>query len=253
MKGSDVIIDSHTHIGEFPLFNVKLSARKLISIMDESNVQSALVFTYPNSLTLEAVRGYGDRLHGLVWINPHLGDSAVKLVDKAISQWGFKGLKMHPLIDNFLPDQEIVFPIVERACKHHVPILFHCGHPPWSLPWHFGNLADIYPHVPIILGHMGHGHIVYIDGAIEIAEKHDNVILETSAMPMHSKIKEAILKIGEHKIIFGSDTPFGHPRFEIKKIEVAGLSERQLASVFEYNARRIFHLDKQKRVGTNEQ
>ena len=237
-----MIIDSHTHIGDFPLFGVKLAAHELISIMNESNVQSALVFTTPNSITLEAVKKHGDRLHGMVWINPHLGDKAVELVDKAIVQWGFKGLKMHPLIDSFLPDQEIVFPIIDRARKHRVPVLFHCGHPPWSLPWHIGNLADIYPDVPIILGHMGHGHIVYINGAIEIAEKHDNIILETSAMPMHSKIKEAIIKIGEHRVIFGSDVPFGHPGFEIKKVEVAGLSEKQRALVFEYNSRRIFNL-----------
>lgn len=237
-----MVIDSHTHIGEFPLFNVKLDAQGLISIMNEWNIQKALVSTVPNSLTLDAVKKYEGRLYGLVWINPHEGDKAAQLVDKAITQWGFKGLKMHPLIDTYLPDQEIVFPIMDRACKHSAPILFHCGHPPWSLPWHFGNLADIYPEATIILGHMGHGHIVYINAAIEVAKRHENIILETSAMPMHSKIKEAVLKVGEHRVLYGSDTPFGHPAFEIKKVEVAGLTEKQLNMVLEQNTSRIFRL-----------
>jgi len=237
-----MVIDSHTHIGDFPLFNVKLDADDLISIMNEWNIQKALVSTVPNSLTVGAVKRYEGRLYGLVWINPHEGEKATELVDTAISQWGFKGLKMHPLIDAYLPDQEIVLPIIDRACKHRVPILFHCGHPPWSLPWHFGNLADIYPEATIILGHMGHGHIVYINGAIEVAKKHENIMLETSAMPMHSKVKEAVLEVGEHRVMYGSDTPFGHPAFEIKKIEIAGLTENQLNLVLDQNAQRTFHL-----------
>lgn len=237
-----MVIDSHTHIGEFPLFNVKLEADGLVSIMDHYEIQKALVFTVPNSLTLEAVKKYQGRLYGLVWVNPHERDKAAELVEKAITEWGFKGLKMHPLIDTYLPDQEIVFPIIEKARKHHVPILFHCGHPPWSLPWHFSNLADIYPDVTIILGHMGHGHIVYINGAIEVAKKHDNIILETSAMPMPSKIKDAILEIGEQRVVYGSDTPFGHPAVEIKKVEIAGLTQNQLELVLEQNAQKIFDL-----------
>ncbi|MGQ9551154.1 MAG: amidohydrolase family protein [Candidatus Bathycorpusculaceae bacterium] len=237
-----MVVDSHTHIGEYPLFNVKLDAQGLISIMDEWKIQKALVFTLPNSLTLEAVKKYQGRLYGLVWVNPYEGEEAGELVDEAITGWGFKGLKMHPLLDSYLPDQEIVFPLMDRACRHRVPVLFHCGHPPWSLPWHFGNLADTYPEAQIILGHMGHGHIVYINGAIEVARKHDNVFLETSAMPMHSKIKEAVLEVGEQRVMYGSDTPFGHPAFEIKKVEVAGLTEKQLNLVLEENACRVFRL-----------
>lgn len=237
-----MVVDAHTHIGEFPLFNVKLDARGLVSIMDGLNIQKALVFTTPNLLTLEAVRNYEDRLYGLAWINPHDGDKALQLVDEAITRWKFKGLKMHPLIDGYLPDQEIVFPIIDRACRHRVPILFHCGHPPWSLPWHFGNLAEIYPEATIVLGHMGHGHIVYINGSIDVAKKHDNVILETSAMPMHSKIREAVLEVGENRVIYGSDVPFGHPAYEIRKVETAGLTEKQLELVLDKNVREIFHL-----------
>lgn len=237
-----MVIDAHTHIGKYPLFNVELDAHDLIAIMDNYDIQKALVFTIPNSLSREAVKKYQGRLYGLVWVNPLKGEKAVRLVDEAIIKWGFKGLKMHPLMDSYLPDQEVVFPIIEKACKLNVPILFHCGHPPWSLPWHFGNLADIYPEAQIILGHMGHGHIVYINGAIEVAKKYDNVILETSAMPMPAKIKEAVLEVGEQRVIYGSDTPFGHPAFEIKKVEVAGLTEKQLSLVLEHNVRKIFSL-----------
>jgi predicted TIM-barrel fold metal-dependent hydrolase len=236
------IIDSHTHLGTFPLFNVSLDADEMIEIMDQHHINISIVFSLSNELTLNAIKKYPKRLVGLVWVNPHHGISALQDIDKAVKEWNFKGIKMHPLIDSFLPDQDIVYPIMDRALKYRIPVLFHCGHPPWSLPWHFGNIADVYPDVTIILGHMGHGHIVYINGAIEVAKKHDNIILETSAMPMHSKIREAVEKVGEERVIYGSDMPFGHPSFEIRKIEVSGLSKRQLELVLRENSRKIFHL-----------
>jgi len=235
-------IDSHTHLGSFPMFSVSLNADEMVSIMNQYDIRKSVVSALPNELTLNAVKQYPDKLVGLVWINPYDGDKAVKNIDTALNRWGFKGIKMHPLLDAYLPDQEIVHPTMDQARKYKIPVLFHCGHPPWSLPWHFGNLADTYPDVTIILGHMGHGHIVYINAAIEIAEKHENIILETSAMPMHSKIKEAVEKVGENRVMYGSDMPFGHPAFEIKKVEVAGLTKKQLILVLEKNAHRIFRL-----------
>lgn len=235
-------IDSHAHLGNFPMFSVSLNADEMVSIMNQYDIRKSVVSSLPNELTLNAVRQYPDKLVGLVWINPYDSDKAVENIDNAMNRWGFKGIKMHPLLDAYLPDQEIIHPIMDQARKYQIPVLFHCGHPPWSLPWHFGNLADKYPDVLIILGHMGHGHIVYINAAIEVAEKHENVLLETSAMPMHSKIKEAVAKVGEDKVMYGSDMPFGHPAFEIKKVEVAGLTKKQLSLVLEENACRIFRL-----------
>ncbi|MEM2717972.1 MAG: amidohydrolase family protein [Candidatus Bathyarchaeia archaeon] len=236
------IVDSHTHLGNFPLFNVSMDSTEMIEVMDRHGIKISVVFSLPNELTLNAVKKYPERLIGLVWINPHEGNLALQKIDKAINEWKFRGIKMHPLIDSFLPDQEIVYPIMEKARKYRVPVLFHCGHPPWSLPWHFGNLAEVYPDVTIILGHMGHGHIVYINGSIDVARKHENIILETSAMPMHRKIKEAVEKVGEDRVIYGSDMPFGHPSFEIRKVEVSGLSERQIEMVLSTNARKIFRI-----------
>lgn len=237
-----MIIDAHTHLGNYPMFNVKLTADEMIKIMDEFQIQRSVVFSPLNDLTLKAVKRYPERLTGFIWVNPHEGDKAVHSVTLAIKEWNFRGIKLHPLIDSYLPDQPIVYPIMDEARKYKVPVIFHCGHPPWSLPWHFKNLADIYPDVTIILGHMGHGHIVYINGAIEVAKKCDNIILETSGMPMHAKISEAVEKVGETRVIYGSDMPFGHPSFEIKKIEAAKLSEKQKELVLGLNIKNILKL-----------
>jgi len=210
--------------------------------MDDCGVSSSVLFSLPNELTLNAVGRHPDRLHGLVWVNPLHGEAALNLVREAVSRWGFKGVKLHPLIDGYLPDSDVVDPLMELVRRLRVPVLSHCGHPPWTLPWHFGNLAERFSDVQIILGHMGHGHIVYINGALDVARRHENILLETSAMPMHSKIKEAVDKIGVDRVLYGSDAPFGHPAFEIRKVEVSGLTQEELGMVLGENALRVFGL-----------
>lgn len=238
-----MIVDAHTHLGKFPMFNVSLDAEGLISLMDGWDVDHSILFSLPNELTLKAVRGHPERLSGLVWVNPYDGEEALDAIKTGVNEWGFKGVKLHPLIDSYLPDNDVVYPVIETAEKFGIPVVFHCGHPPWSLPWHFGNLADTFPDVSIVLAHMGHGHIVYINGAIDVAVKHENIYLETSGMPMHTKIKEAVDRVGVHRVLYGSDAPFGHPAFEVKKVEVSGLSEEELGRVLAYNAIELFKLD----------
>ena len=61
-------------------------------------------------------------------------------------------------------------------------------------------------------------------------------------MPMHSKIKEAAEKVGINRVIFGSDSPFGHPSFEIQKVKVSGLKSDQVDLILGDNAKKIFKL-----------
>ncbi|HID15726.1 MAG TPA: amidohydrolase, partial [Candidatus Atribacteria bacterium] len=98
-----VLVDAHTHLGSFPLFNVELDVNGMLSIMDEYNIRACIVFSLPNEITLNAVKKYSERLFGLVWVNPYDGERAVGEVEKYIEEYGFKGVKLHPLLDAFLP------------------------------------------------------------------------------------------------------------------------------------------------------
>ena len=78
----------------------------------------------------------------------------------------------------------MVDPIMEIAEAYKKPVFIHCGHPPFSLPWQIGLLAERHPHVPTVMIHMGHGHGVYIEGSLNMAYKYDNLFLEVSGMLM---------------------------------------------------------------------
>jgi predicted TIM-barrel fold metal-dependent hydrolase len=233
------VIDAHTHLGEFPVFGESITLEGLLALMDEYGIEKAVVSALPNSLTREAIEKHPERFTGLVRVNPHEADAAAQ-ADEAISDKGFKGIKLNPLFNNFLPDSSVVDPVMEVAARHRVPVLIHSGHPPWSLPWSFERLADRFPEVTIVMAHMGHGHIVYINAALDVAEDHQNIAVDTAGMTMHGKIREAVTRLGDHRVMYGSDTPLGHPAWEIPKVRVSGLDEEQLSKVLYENAETIY-------------
>jgi len=235
-------IDLHAHIGNFGSWaNVSCTSEQLVASMREYNVEKSAVYYTDNDLVKKAVEKYPNELVGCVWPDPRQ-DGAADLVKTALKSWGFKGVKLHPLFQAFLPNDEIVHPIMEEARKSRAPVLIHTGHSPFSLPWSVGELAENFPDVRIVMLHMGDGHGLYIQGAMNTAKRFENVYLETSAMPMATKIKEAVHQVGKDRVMYGSDIPFGHPAVEIAKHTVADLTEDESAHVFYLNAKRLLGL-----------
>jgi predicted TIM-barrel fold metal-dependent hydrolase len=184
-----VIVDPHMHVGEFPLFDVSLDEQGLVDLFAEWEYDAGIVFHPDNELT----RGIVERVPNawaLFWANPRepgCAERAAELLDHP----KFLGVKMHPLLDGYHPNDPGVHPVAERLVERGMPALVHCGHPIFTLPWSIEELAVEFPELRVVLGHMGHGNIVYINGAIDVAERNPNVYLETSGMPMHSKIRTA--------------------------------------------------------------
>ncbi|MDG6901701.1 MAG: amidohydrolase [Nitrososphaerota archaeon] len=206
--------------------------------MDKFDVEKAVVFGLDNELVRRSVASHPDRLVGFVWPNPH-EDGALGLVRTAVEKWKFRGVKLHPLLHAFLPTDDEVRPIVEFATSKRIPIAIHSGHPPFSLPWSIGELAEEHPKARIVMLHMGHAHGVYIKAAIDTAARYDNILLETSGVSMHSKILEAVRRIGEDRVMFGSDYPFHDYSVELQKVKVSGLRQREQRSVLHDNAERM--------------
>ena len=233
------IIDAHAHVGRFGSWaNVSCTAEELLGKMDAAGVEKAVLFAPDNAQVRAAVTAHPTRFVGYVWPNPH-DKGALSLVMDAVKRWGFRGIKLHPLIHAFLPTDEEVLPLIEFARKEKIPVAIHSGHPPFSLPWSIGELAELYPEVRVVMLHMGHAHGVYIQAAINTAKKYDNIILETSGVSMHSKIKEAVDEVGEQRVVFGSDYPFHDYSVELQKVRVAGLTEAQRELVLYENAKTL--------------
>jgi hypothetical protein len=59
-------------------------------------------------------------------------------------------------------------------------------------------------------------------------------------MPMHTKIEEAVQRVGQDKVLYGSDAPFHHPAVEIAKVRRSGLDEELVERVLGRNAVGLF-------------
>lgn len=209
--------------------------------MQYYNVEKSAVYFTDNELVRKAVQKYPDKLLGCYWPNPHEKDAAER-VRIALTEWGFRGVKLHPLFQAFLPNDKIVHPIIEEARRARVPVLIHTGHAPFSLPWSVGELAENFPEVKIVMLHMGNGHGVYMEAAINVAKKMDNLYLETSRMPNGSKIREAMNVVGRDRVMYGTDIPFGDPVVEIVKATALGLSEEENELYFYKNAKSLLNI-----------
>ncbi len=236
------IVDAHAHLHRMsPDFRVSLTKRSLKKLMREYNYSKAIIMDRDNAMIAKAV-GHSKELYANVWVNPKEKRS-LRDVESYLKKKNFIGVKLHPLFDGYTPDSPIVDPIAKMAEKAGVPIQFHCGHPPFSLPWSFEPLARRFPEVRMVLVHMGHGHIVYINGTIDVAERNKNIYLETSGMPMHTKIKEAMERVGKDRVMYGDDAPCGHPSWELEKSRAAGLEKEDFQKLLGDNAKRLYGLD----------
>ncbi|NBK98160.1 MAG: amidohydrolase [Erysipelotrichia bacterium] len=234
-------IDAHVHIGSIGGWaNVSMLPLELIALMDQHEIEKSIVCCGDNEAVLQAMKTYPKRILGAVYVNP-LEKKSIALLDHYLKQ-GFIAIKLNPLRHAYVADDEVVDQVMEKARQYQVPICIHSGHPPYSLPWSIALLAERFPDVKVMMIHMGHGHGVYIDAALKMAKRYDNLYLEMSGMPMHTKIKEAYDTVGSNRIMFGSDGPFHHPSVEIQKVKMSGVDEIGLQKIFYDNAKAFFNI-----------
>jgi len=196
-------------------------------------------FTRCNDEIAEAVSKYPDRLIGFATVNPWLGDEAVQELERAVGKLGLKGLKLHPYMQGFPAADSMLFPIMEKATKLQIPVLFHSGTPPWSEPLQVAALAERFPDVPVILGHFGQN--MYGD-TIRALKMVKNLYGETSANHFVYAIEKAIREVGAHRILYGSDMPWLEPEPQLIKIKILKITDEERELVLGNNMARILRI-----------
>lgn len=236
-------IDAHSHIGKFGSpFNIDFDGERLMAQMDAYNIEKTILCAAGSRLNEELLAAYKqhpDRITPLVWSNPLMGEAAYEEAERYLRDEHFAGIKMQPLFDAFTADDPCVDPLLDLAVKYNKPVFIHSGHPPFSLPWQIGLLAERHRDCPIVMIHMGHGHGVYVDAAIKMALRYDNIWLEHSGMPMGCQIKYAYDHVGHDRVMFGIDSPFHDPTVEMQKVLSCGLDDEGMENVFYNNAKKF--------------
>jgi uncharacterized protein len=224
-----VIVDFHTHVDEAPAFGWIDPPEKIVALLDDAGIDRAVIMTYtdlpginPDALEyiVEAAGRFPDRLIPFVRLNPNFPEAVGALLDRAV-ELGVRGVKLHPTTTLAHPAGAATVTLLRRCGELGLPVLFHCGDDPYTTPQVMGLAAEAAPDCAIVMGHMG-GYL-HVDDALEEAERHANLYLETSAMPYPTRIAEAVDRVGPGRILFGSDGPGCNPALELDKIRRLGL------------------------------
>jgi uncharacterized protein len=235
------VIDSHTHVDEFEAFGWFDPPEAIVELMGEAGIGKAIVMTYADAPVLKAdalryihnaCKKYPDRLIPYARINPHAAN-ATALLEEAIVDLEMKGLKIHQESVTAAAHHDSIIRLVKKAARFDAPTLFHSGDEALSLPQQFTKLAEAAPEATVILAHMGGYH--HTEDAIRVCEKYENLLVDTSACPYPDKIREAIERLGAHRVLFGSDGPGCNPKLELQKIKRLGLSEKEERMVLHDN------------------
>ena len=212
-----MIIDFHAHASEKGNFS------DFLNEMDNNQIDLAVLcplgssveeLSRSNDYIHSLVKKYPERLIGFASVMP-MEKNASELLDHYVNGYGFRGLKLHPPLQNFSPVDLIDEPIIEKIIELDIPILTHTG-PIYSATAKISygssvlidELAIRYPDLKIV---MAHGDPLGPDPAI--ASKHANVYCDTTlrladlskVMPKIGELYIDLLR-GDEKLIFGTDS-----------------------------------------------
>jgi predicted TIM-barrel fold metal-dependent hydrolase len=181
------MFDAHMHIDSVEALGWELPAEDCIAAMDEAGIEKAVVMSITdapavNPTAIEdlaaACARFPGRFFPLARIHPWYGEEAEALLEQALSEFGFCGLKLHPVTTLTHPAAEQTIRLVKRAAARGLPTLFHSGDEPLATPLAVSETARSCPDATVILGHMG-GYM-HVDEAITVAERFENIVLERS-------------------------------------------------------------------------
>ena len=226
----DIVIDSHVHLKHGDLEKTEYSAETIVEIMDEAQIDKSVVFAMSTTtrrsieMASEAVSKFEDRLIPYVYALPSYERPVIKEIEKAISDLGFRGIKLH--IGECTLERYVTEPVLRLAGKYDVPCLIDCAGRYRLIE----EMARAFPETKIIVTHMGKylcRDENLIDRFIQTAKTHENIYLDTSGVIIPKKIKDAVNTISSNRIIFGTDGPtVDGARFvlgELNKIRRLGL------------------------------
>ena len=208
-----------------------------------------------NEYVAQAVRDFPGRFVGFGSVDPLKGEQAVAGVDR-IKELGLRGVKFHPSIQRFAPDDERYWPVFQRCQELGLVGLFHTGTSgigagmpggqgirlDYCRPIRLDTVAAEFPDFQIVAAHFG---FPWHDEMLAIALHKSNVYVDISGWaPRYipaTVVREMKSRL-QDRFLFGSDYPFIQPQRCLDELAQLELPEPVVEKLLVGNGRRLLDL-----------
>ncbi|WTX00808.1 amidohydrolase family protein (plasmid) [Streptomycetaceae bacterium NBC_01309] len=200
-------------------------------------------------------RRHADVLIPFCSVDPRAGRAAVAKLRQLVSD-GARGLKLHPSLQAFEPNDTAFYPLYETAAELGVPVVFHTGQTGigaglpggrgiklrYSDPMLIDDVAADFPTLTIV---MAHPSVPWQDAAISSATHKANVYIDLSGWsPKYfpAQLVRAMNGPLRHKVLFGSDFPLITPERWLGDFDALDVKPEVRPLVLKANAARVLGL-----------
>lgn len=210
-----------------------------------------------NDYVARIVRKYPNQFIGFCSVNPWQGRKAIDEVRRSVEELGLRGVKFHPSLQEFFPDDRRFYPLWEACAQLQVPVLLHTGMTAYGvgLPGgggvktkycapipHIDDLAADFPQLTII---MAHPAFPWVDEQLAVLLHKPNVVMDLSGyspkyfQPQLIQYANTLL---QDRMTFGSDYPSITPDRWLKDFAEAPFREEVREKILRENAARVLGL-----------
>jgi predicted TIM-barrel fold metal-dependent hydrolase len=232
-------------------------AKQIVSLMDEAGIDKVFLSAWcrpgnwliTNNDVAKFVEAFPDRFIGVATVDLEKPVQAVKELSRAVSDLGFKALRIVPWLWKLPPNDKLYFPLYVRCIELDIPFLTQVGHTGPLMPSETGRpvpyldeVALTFPELIIVGGHIGHP---WTDEMVGLAWKHDNVYIDTSAyLPRYypPTLIQFLNSYGKHKVLFATNFPQLQFKDCVEQAAQLQIKEGSLKLFLYENARRVFKL-----------
>jgi uncharacterized protein len=282
--GSVEAIDTHVHVesdghGHFSLDDELMDASARYFKADQDRAPgldaiaayyrerrlAAVVFTvdahtalgHPALSSVDVIEGAGrhpDVLIPFCSVDPL--DPAAAPALRELAGAGARGLKLHPSLQAFAPNERAYYPLYEAAGEAGIPVLFHTGQTGigaglpggrgiklrLSDPMLVDDVAADFPDLQVILAHPS---VPWQDAAISMATHKANVWIDLSGWaPKYfaPQLVRAVNGLLRRKVLFGTDYPLITPERWLGEFAALEIKDEVRPLVLKDNAARLLGL-----------
>jgi len=188
-----------------------------------------------NQHVFNLARQYPERILQFLWVTTAI-EEPVKYLEQKYSEWKFRGVKLHQCWESFSIVSPYFTCVAGWAEAKGLPLFIHM----WS-DRQVSKLVDYkrkHPQLKLIVA-----HLFGMEAFIKTNYKDENLFFDISPYQLTSnkRVLKAIDFVGAGRILFGTDTPYGHHNLKvgITRVHALPIGEEQKRRILGENMKNL--------------